>query len=65
MIPVSEPLLEFIVEVSSGGGAVGRWYAALLDPPGYAENTIVRPREENATAPSGRSYVDREVWSVV
>lgn len=45
MRPLSEPLLEFIVEVQGGGGAVGRWYAALLDPPGYLDS-IAPPRSE-------------------
>jgi len=54
MRPLSEPLLEFIVEVQGGGGAVGRWYAALLDPPGYVD-TIAAPRTEMQN--SGRPVI--------
>lgn len=37
--PVSEPVLEFIIEISGGGGNLIRSYAIHLDPPNLYLNT--------------------------
>lgn len=50
--PISEPFLNFLVELSWGSGRIYREYTVLLDPPLYDSNRTRTAASDRRTAPS-------------
>jgi pilus assembly protein FimV len=49
--PINEPFIDLLIELSGGGNRLVREYTALLDPPGYGQQTAVAPAPAPAAAP--------------
>ena len=41
--PVNEPFIDLLIELSGGGNRLVREYTALLDPPGYGQQSAAAP----------------------
>lgn len=52
--PVSEPFVDFLLQVDSGNGRALREYTAMLNPPGEASAAPSRPTRSTATSPAVR-----------
>ena len=50
--PVSEPFVDFLLQVESGNGRALREYTAMLNPAGEASEASSRPAPMNAAAPT-------------
>jgi len=50
--PVNEPFIDLLIELSSSGSKLVREYTALLDPPGYGQQTAVPAVPAPAAAPT-------------
>lgn len=56
--PVNEPFVDLLIELTSGtGGKLVREYTALLDPPGYGQQSAQAAPAAAAAAPESRPIV--------